>query len=72
MAVYDPDNLYKSALARQQADWLVGINGTRLFTVLYKNKVLKVGRVQTPTLRKCVRLLQLQIRKAAWVRQPQQ
>ena len=46
----DYDNLYKSALARQQADWLVGINGTRLFTVLYKSKVLKVGRVQTPTL----------------------
>lgn len=44
------DNLYRSALARQQADWLVGINGTRLFTVLYKGKVLKVGRVQTPTL----------------------
>lgn len=44
------DNLYYSALARQQADWLVGINGTRLFTVLYRNKVLKVGRVQTPTL----------------------
>lgn len=44
------DNLYKSALARQQADWLVGINGTRLFTVLYGSKVLKVGRVQTPTL----------------------
>ncbi len=42
--------LYKSALARQKADWLVGINGTRLFTVLYKNKVLKVGRVQSPTL----------------------
>ena len=36
----DYDNLYRSALARQQADWLVGINGTRLFTVLYKNKVL--------------------------------
>ena len=46
----DYDNLYRSALARQQADWLVGINGTRLFTVLYKSKVLKVGRVQTPTL----------------------
>jgi len=43
-------NLYDSAVARQCADWLVGINGTRLFTVLYKNKVLKVGRVQTPTL----------------------
>lgn len=44
------DSLYESALCRQQADWLVGINGTRLFTVLYKGKVLKVGRVQTPTL----------------------
>ena len=37
-------------LCRQEADWLVGLNGTRLFTVLYKSKVLKVGRVQTPTL----------------------
>jgi DNA topoisomerase-3 len=46
----DYDNLYKSALCRQQADWLVGLNGTRLFTVLYGGKVLKVGRVQTPTL----------------------
>ncbi len=46
----DYDNLYYSALCRQQADWLVGLNGTRLFTVLYKSKVLKVGRVQTPTL----------------------
>ena len=44
------DNLYYSALCRQQADWLVGLNGTRLFTVLYGGKVLKVGRVQTPTL----------------------
>ena len=44
------DNLYSSALCRQQADWLVGINGTRLFTVLYRSNVLKVGRVQTPTL----------------------
>lgn len=46
----DYDDLYSSALCRQQADWLVGINGTRLFTVLYRSKVLKVGRVQTPTL----------------------
>ncbi|MBO5031237.1 MAG: DNA topoisomerase [Lachnospiraceae bacterium] len=46
----DYDNLYRSALCRQQADWLVGLNGTRLFTVLYGGKVLKVGRVQTPTL----------------------
>ena len=46
----DYDSLYHSALCRQEADWLVGINGTRLFTVLYGGKVLKVGRVQTPTL----------------------
>ena len=46
----DHDNLYHSALCRQEADWLVGINGTRLFTVLYGGKALKVGRVQTPTL----------------------
>ena len=46
----DYDTLYYSALCRQEADWLVGINGTRLFTVLYGGKVLKVGRVQTPTL----------------------
>ncbi|MCM1410866.1 MAG: DNA topoisomerase 3 [Lachnospiraceae bacterium] len=44
------DNLYHSALCRQRADWLVGLNGTRLFTVLFGGKVLKVGRVQTPTL----------------------
>ena len=42
--------LYQSAKCRSEADWLVGINGTRLFTVLYGGKVLKVGRVQTPTL----------------------
>lgn len=46
----DYDNLYHSALCRQEADWLVGLNGTRLFTVLYGGKLLKVGRVQTPTL----------------------
>ena len=46
----DYDDLYRSALCRQQADWLVGLNGTRLFTVLYGGKTLKVGRVQTPTL----------------------
>ena len=44
------DNLYKAALAREKADWLVGMNLTRNFTVLYKSKVLKIGRVQTPTL----------------------
>ena len=44
---YDP--LYQSALCRAKADWLVGINATRLFSVLY-HKTLTVGRVQTQTL----------------------
>jgi len=43
------DNLYHSALCRAKADWLIGINATRLFSVLYQ-KTLNVGRVQTPTL----------------------
>ena len=43
------DHLYQAALCRSKADWLVGINATRLFTTLY-NKRLTVGRVQTPTL----------------------
>ncbi len=43
------DNLYRSALARSQADWMVGINSTRLFTCLY-GTLLRVGRVQTPVL----------------------
>lgn len=45
----DYDKLYEAALSRSKADWIVGINGTRLFTTLY-NKKLVVGRVQTPTL----------------------
>ena len=47
--------LYHSALARSRADWLVGINLSRLFTLLGRRAgydgVLPVGRVQTPTLR---------------------
>lgn len=43
------DDLYKSALARAKADWIVGINATRLFSVLYQ-QTLSVGRVQTPTI----------------------
>ena len=43
------DNLYHSALCRLWADWLVGINATRLFSLLYR-KTLNIGRVQTPTL----------------------
>ena len=45
---YDP--LHQSALCRARADWLIGINATRLFSVLY-HKPLTVGRVQTPTLK---------------------
>jgi len=43
------ENLYQSALARSHADWIVGLNATRLFTTTYNAK-LSVGRVQTPTL----------------------
>lgn len=43
------DNLFISALCRSKADWLVGINGTRLFSVLY-HRTLNVGRVVSPTL----------------------
>ena len=48
---YDP--LHQSALCRAKADWLIGINATRLFSVLY-HKTLTVGRVQTPTLKMLV------------------
>ena len=43
------DGLYRSALCRSRADWLVGINATRLFSILYHRK-LNVGRVVSPTL----------------------
>ena len=43
------DALYEAALCRAQADWLVGMNGTRLFSCLY-GQTLNVGRVMTPTL----------------------
>ena len=45
--------LYSSALCRAKADWIVGINMTRLFSCLY-GKTLNVGRVQTPTLKMLV------------------
>ena len=43
------NNLYYSAIARAEADWIVGINGTRALTTKY-NAQLSCGRVQTPTL----------------------
>lgn len=45
----DYDGLHQSALCRAKADWLVGINATRLFSVLY-HRTLNVGRVLSPTL----------------------
>ena len=46
---HEYDNLYRAAAARAEADWLVGINGTRALTCKY-NAQLSCGRVQTPTL----------------------
>ena len=50
LAAYD--NLYAAARCRSEADWIVGINGTRYFTVRYRNggTLWSVGRVQTPVL----------------------
>nr|WP_325223810.1 DNA topoisomerase [uncultured Oscillibacter sp.] len=45
----DYDGLHQAALCRQKADWLVGINATRLFSLLY-NRTLNIGRVMSPTL----------------------
>ena len=47
MSAYDC--LYNAGFARARADWLVGMNGSRLFSVRYGSK-LNIGRVQTPTL----------------------
>jgi len=48
----DYENLYKAAVCREHADWLVGMNYTRNFSILYNSDVgvLSIGRVQTPTL----------------------
>ena len=45
----DYDGLHQAALCRAKADWLVGINATRLFSVLY-HRTLSIGRVMSPTL----------------------
>lgn len=47
MSAYD--NLFSAGYARARADWLVGMNGSRLFSCRYGGK-LNIGRVQTPTL----------------------
>jgi len=47
----DYESLYAAALCRSKADWVVGMNFSRLFTKLYSTSdVISVGRVQTPTL----------------------
>lgn len=43
------DNLYQSAKCRSEADWLIGMNGTRAYTIK-SNDIFSIGRVQTPTL----------------------
>ncbi len=45
----DYENLYNSALARMKADWLIGMNMSRFYSITHKDK-FSVGRVQTPTL----------------------
>ncbi len=45
----DYDGLRDAALCRAKVDWLVGINATRLFSVLY-HRTLNIGRVMSPTL----------------------
>ena len=50
----DYNNLYEAARCREQADWIVGINATRLFSCLYR-ETLNIGRVMTPTLSMVVR-----------------
>ena len=48
------DSLYEAALCRERADWLVGINATRLFSCLHGH-TMNVGRVVTPTLQMVVK-----------------
>lgn len=52
---HDYDNLYSAGLCRAKADWLVGMNATRLYTTLNSAGVLSVGRVQTPLLNMIVK-----------------
>lgn len=44
------DNLYQAALCRAEADWLIGINGTRRYSALCHRKGIRIGRVMSPTL----------------------
>lgn len=49
------DNLFHAGECRDKADWLVGMNGSRLFSVRYPGSMLTIGRVQSPTLAMIVR-----------------
>ncbi len=60
------ERLYASALCRSQADWIVGLNATRLYSTLY-NVTLSVGRVQSPTL---AMLVKREADIAAFVKEP--
>jgi DNA topoisomerase-3 len=60
------DNLYQSALCRQKADWAVGLNLSRLFSIIY-NARLRVGRVQTPTL---AMIVEREAKVGAFVKEP--
>ena len=62
----DYDNLYQSALCRQKADWAVGLNLSRLYSIIY-NARLRVGRVQTPTL---AMIIERESKIAAFVKEP--
>ena len=62
----DYDGLHQAALCRQKADWLVGINATRLFSLLY-NRTMNVGRVISPTL---ALIVQREAEIAAFVPEP--
>jgi DNA topoisomerase-3 len=62
----DYDGLHQSALCRARADWLVGINATRYFSLLY-GRTLNIGRVMSPTL---ALLVQREAEIAAFVPEP--
>lgn len=62
----DYDGLHQSALCRARADWLVGINATRYFSLIY-GRTLNIGRVMSPTL---ALLVQREAEIAAFVPEP--
>ena len=62
----DFDGLHQSALCRARADWLVGINATRYFSLLY-GRTLNIGRVMSPTL---ALLVQREAEISAFVPEP--